>query len=345
MILHLFSPSIYTKNFISVDHPGDHKYYVSKKPDNYNDGRSIDTIDNLFQFIRDTYVAKALIIHQLNQPRILLLALVLNPKILDRLVWVVWGGDLTYMLSESTSVKEKLVKFMYRRIINNAKYIVTHIHGDYELVQRNLKTKGSYLQAKYFIKDFASETNNFSDEPFKQGSKPVRIFVGNSGDESNNHLEIFDMLHRFSEEDIEVYVPLSYGDNGNYICEIIAAGRASFGEKFFPMTQFIPYAEYKKILSSVNICVFNHQRQQGMGNLHLFFDLGAKVYVRSSVSTLRYYRSIGIQLFETEMIEGCSFKELILFDDSQKERNRNAIRAELDSNNVLAQWQNLFSNL
>jgi len=40
-----------------------------------------------------------------------------------------------------------------------------------------------------------------------------------------------------------------------------------FREKFKPLVDFIPFDEYLNLLAKVDIAIFNHKRQQTMGNI------------------------------------------------------------------------------
>jgi hypothetical protein len=47
---------------------------------------------------------------------------------------------------------------------------------------------------------------------------------------------------------------------------VIAQGHEWFGDKLVPMTGFMPFEQYLEFLKSFDIAIFNHQRQQAMGN-------------------------------------------------------------------------------
>ena len=48
--------------------------------------------------------------------------------------------------------------------------------------------------------------------PPKDEKQIINILIGNSATETNNHIEVLDLLSKFKNEDIKIYVPLSYGD-------------------------------------------------------------------------------------------------------------------------------------
>ena len=62
----------------------------------------------------------------------------------------------------------------------------------------------------------------------------IKILLGNSATESNQHKEAFELLEKYKNKNIKIYVPLSYGPE-KYADEIEQLGMHIFGEKFIPM--------------------------------------------------------------------------------------------------------------
>jgi hypothetical protein len=153
---------------------------------------------------------------------------------------------------------------------------------------------------------------------------------------------VFDYLCRFSNENIEVHTVLSYGQNQDYINSVIDAGELRFKEKFVPHLNFMPYENYLDLLSTIDICVFYHNRQQGMGNLNMFFGLGAKVYLSEKVTTYDYYTSLGMEVFPTEDIPNISFESFKSMDRKVKENNSFLIASDMDPNTIKAGWSEVF---
>ena len=121
------------------------------------------------------------------------------------------------------------------------------------------------------------------------------ILLGNSGSIMNNHIEAFDILKKEEIGDKKIIVPLSYGDS-EYTKTIIKKGKEIFGDKFIPLTKFIPREEYNKITLSCSIVFMNHYRQQAMGNILTAIWLGSKVYMNNSTTSYKYLSRIGIKI-------------------------------------------------
>ncbi|MDP2770608.1 MAG: TDP-N-acetylfucosamine:lipid II N-acetylfucosaminyltransferase [Giesbergeria sp.] len=114
------------------------------------------------------------------------------------------------------------------------------------------------------------------------------ILVGNSASFENNHLEIFEYLaHNFDLTGVKIYVPLSYGDDW-YKDQIIAAGRAKFGDQFVPLTDFMAKDAYINLLQSCGHVFMNHLRQQALGNICIMMLKGAKLYMNPASPLYRW---------------------------------------------------------
>jgi hypothetical protein len=130
----------------------------------------------------------------------------------------------------------------------------------------------------------------------------TNILLGNSADPSNNHIEVFNKLTNYKDSDIKVYTPLSYG-NKKYAQNIINQGKKLLGDKFVPITDFMPKEEYLTLLAKIDIAVFNHNRQQAMGNIITLLGLGKTVYLKQDISSAILLKNHGIKTFDLQMFK------------------------------------------
>src|SRR5690606_16231014 len=115
----------------------------------------------------------------------------------------------------------------------------------------------SYGSAKEFMKI-----------PFPAKKKKI-IFVGNSGDAGNNHLEIIEQLAQ--KRDIDEYrivIPLAYNLTSDYGERIIASiQKHNLKDKCCFIYKMLPPHEYFALLSEAELLITAHNRQQALGNL------------------------------------------------------------------------------
>lgn len=237
----------------------------------------LEYLQHYVQAIIKMHQAKKIILHGLFDIRMVYI-LFFMPWLLKKCYWVMWGGDLyVYQLGER-NWKWKVPEFFRRPVIKNMGHLVTYIKGDYELAQQWYGAKGQYHECFMYTSNLFKEY----DVPKKQHSG-FNILVGNSADPSNNHLEVFDKLEAFKNQDIKVYTPLSYG-NQDYAQTIIEQGQQHFDDKFEALTEHMPFNQYLEFLGKIDIAIFNHKRQQAMGNTITLLGLGKKVFMRSDVT-------------------------------------------------------------
>ncbi|WP_170826804.1 TDP-N-acetylfucosamine:lipid II N-acetylfucosaminyltransferase [Flavobacterium caeni] len=128
------------------------------------------------------------------------------------------------------------------------------------------------------------------------------ILVGNSADPSNNHVEVFEQLARMDLSGRKVFVPLSYGGSANYRAFVIEKGVELLGDHFIPLSDFLKMEQYNAILDSCNVAIFNHVRQQAVGNIIVMGAWGAKIFINPKSTVYEFFQELGLTVFSTERL-------------------------------------------
>lgn len=173
-----------------------------------------------------------------------------------------------------------------------------------DLARKWYGAKGEYHECLMYL----SNTYKALDVPNTQSDK-INIQIGNSADPSNNHIEILDKLLLFKDKNIRIYAPLSYGDKA-HAKKVISKGKELFGDKFIALTGFIPFEEYLQFLGSIDIAIFNHKRQQAMGNTITLLGLGKTVFIRSDTTQWQLFKDKNIEVLNTLSFELNYIKDL-----------------------------------
>lgn len=149
------------------------------------------------------------------------------------------------------------------------------------------------------------------------------ILLGNSASFTNNHIEMIDFLSRIDLQDKKVICPLSYG-NPEYADFVINYAEKRIKDNFVPVTSFLPYNDYIKMISNCTNVVMNHKRQQAVGNISAMLAKGAKVFLREENPLYQHYKSMGIKLFTIQsLLETPELLEKPLpRDDIQKNKKK-----------------------
>lgn len=243
---------------------------------------------------------------------------------------MIWGGDLYAYEFCHRNWKWKLKEFFRRPVIKRMGHLVTYVDGDVELARNWYGATGRYHECIMYTSNIYREYA-IKSEP--HGT--INIQIGNSADSSNNHLEILERLAPFRDQDIAIYAPLSYG-NQEYAQSVINMGRDRFGDKFKPLTNFMPFDQYLDFLGKIDIAIFNHKRQQAMGNIITLLGLGKKVYMRSDITPWLMFKKKGVKVYENSEIE------LSSIDERSMICNREAIKSNFSEAIVINQLKKIF---
>jgi dTDP-N-acetylfucosamine:lipid II N-acetylfucosaminyltransferase len=304
------------------------KYKVTKRE---NIRLAEEVKNRLFAYsdlLRLMYHADKIILHGLWNTHIVQM-LSFNPWLLKKCYWVIWGGDLyAYKLSKRDKAWENNER--YRRfVIKRLGHLVTYIEGDVELARKWYGARGESHECLMY----PSNVYDCLDVPPKKSST-INIQIGNSADPSNEHFEMLEMLKKYRDENIIIYAPLSYGPK-DHAYRVKKEGERVFGKKFVAMLDFMPYEEYLRFLGEIDIAMFNHRRQQGMGNTISLLGLGKKVYMRSDVSQWDLFAGLKINV---EDVVNFSINEI----NAYKLNNMNLIRYYFSYKNLISQYSAIF---
>jgi hypothetical protein len=243
-----------------------------------------------------------------------------------KIIWIIWGIELysafpksKYLSSRSLSLQFKKnfrgrIKFLvflfvnklisskgrkYREIIKRADYSATFVLQDHLLAKEinpNIRT----LSFNYFIDEYY-ELNDLNESKFGSGN----ILLGNSANPTNEHVWVLEHLNNINFSS-KIYCPLSYSGISSYTLSIIKLGKDYFGNNFIPLTSFLPYKEYSEIIDDCDYVIFNHVRQQAVGNI-MKSIVSLKPIILNSKSYLRStFDDWGLKIYDIDVLTDSS---------------------------------------
>lgn len=349
------SGGMYTKDlyeFISTSFPIDEHCFVTQN-DKHDDfaglrggGCKVYSILSLAG-VKVLNTCDYIIAHSLISSRVLSLFAV-QPWLIKKLVWIIWGGDIYYRETEPEGLKKTLVTGFRKRLYERIPYVGTVSSRDYSYAEKHYGLKAKTFEVTYPV---ASTHRDLLDSvrAARQKSKNdvVRIQIGNSATASNCHIEALDMISHLKDENIRVFLPLCYGgaNSAAYASRITEYARRIFGDKVEPMTEILPSDDYLRLLSTVDVGLFNNSRQQGMGNISQLILCGAKVYLRSDVSMWDHFASLGCKLSDISDVRNLSLSELTKQDRDVQANNIGVFEERHGVEKKREQWGALFSYL
>lgn len=278
-------------------------------------------------------------------------------------MWIAWGTDIYQELLEYRGYqlyydKNDILRYYGQKSL--IKDIWQMTLGGY-FSSRRMKTKIEALKnISYFagcsedyklLQKYFPEGHNIKHVPYEYypvdsminnemiNSRVVgrNIIVGNSAYGHGNHVEVFKLLKSVNLTDRKVIVPLSYGDATDYV---INKGKAILGDSFFPITTFMPLAEYNKLLLSANIFIYGNYRQAAVGNIVCALYVGGMVFLNKKNPLYTMYKDMGITLFALEELEQKMEERLT---DEEISSNREIVLENYSYDRIIGYIKHYFS--
>lgn len=130
------------------------------------------------------------------------------------------------------------------------------------------------------------------------------ILLGNSATPTNNHLDILNVVKKYSQDNQHIILPLSYGDQRykKWLSRRIKEANV------IKLENYLPEREYLNILDKCSYAVFGTIRQQALGNINYALSKGIKVFLYKDSVVYKNYKDLGFAIYSIEEIDTFSFK-------------------------------------
>lgn len=254
---------------------------------------------------------------------------------------VLWGGDLEKLKKINIRGIKGKFRFLISKFLFKYYIPINLIENDFKVLSKELDiTFKQHFVAGYYNDLYEKQLMKF---PYMKKNLIPKILVGNSATITNNHKEVFDILKRFNDRKMEIYVPLSYGDN-NYAKEVMSYANKVIDNKLIFLTDFMNPVEYNQFLNTVDIGIFNYHRQQGLGNIKRLLLLQKKVYVNKKSGLYDYNKEQGITIYDIELLKSVSYEEFIQYDEDKYLNNRRIQETQMSNVKFVKEWDALFKD-
>lgn len=270
------------------------------------------------------------------------IALKLKRRLRAKLFWIFYGADLyewlnkhhNYVLEDREvsgypqdpvlfSYVKKLhflmlhglsEKAAYLGFINECDRFCFWNELDFELVNKHFRTNARF---SYFLHWGLLGHDLIADSD----KDDHLIMINHSASRNGNHATI---LHKIAEFDqskkLSIVCPLSYGDE-IVRKQTIEIGASIFGDRFDPITDYLPMAQYYALIGRAGAAVFGNRRQEGAGNVFYLLGSGTKVFLREDNNMLKWLRQKGFLVFSFER-DLSSYESLMPLSREHQEHNR-----------------------
>ncbi|MBE6073079.1 MAG: hypothetical protein E7202_00805 [Selenomonas ruminantium] len=241
----------------------------------------------------------------------------LPKKILRKTFVHFWGGDFYGFRNKPSTIRGMLSRKLTYKALKEAGGFIFLIDGEYEKFKEITNITNDDYIARMPNNPF-KEVNYEEYITEKDSNDEIKILLGNSAAPTNHTEDILPKLKDYVG--IKVYCPLAYGDD-EYRNKIIRLGKMLLGDRFIPITEFVDKKEYVEFLSGMDVGIFNHDRQQSMGNINIMLALGKKVYLRPGTSMWTNYKKQGWDIYSVDALDNVTLGELISIDEKKRQEN------------------------
>lgn len=201
------------------------------------------------------------------------------------------AGRIKYIFKKILS---KPLNYFAYKAMHRTDYFSGVLEYEYDLLKEGNDYKGGKVKFQY------SSLDCFKTRGKKEDYISDNILIGNSAAETNNHLEILQYLKKVNIGNRKIIVPLSYGGWKEQKQVVMKSYENEFHDQFVPILNYMPFADYKRIISSCSIAVFGHERQQAMGNINTALNMGCKVFLSNTSPVFTYLRNLGMYIYSIQ---------------------------------------------
>lgn len=282
-----------------------------------------------------------LVIHGLYD-RALVVALFLLLRKADNATWIAWGSDLYPFLKPYPRLPHQAANMWLRRSVFRRMARIAGIPGDFTVLSADLNGDWRHSPVKHPLRLTHDQYAALLEKAQANRNDRLSVLLGNSASATNRHVDALQMLSRFAHEKLRLIIPLSYAGQSDYVDGVTKTARELFGENVTVLDRVLTTEEYLDLLCGIDVLVFNHNRQEGIGTINAALLLGKKVFLQAAVSTNEHLAAGGVQLHDSASISALDFAEFGRWSADAGKRNHDAVYAMYGQEAVARQYLDLF---
>ena len=194
----------------------------------------------------------------------------------------------------------------------------------------------------YVLYDNPIYKNDYSFYFKTQKKELSTILIGHQSNPILNHQKVLRDLYKYKDEDFKLIIPISYGDMNN-ARDIEDLAIKLFNKKVYLLKKNIPYTEYLNLLSSVDIAIFNTNRQIALGNIYPLIYMGKKMFFPEKSVFYSFFKENDIEIEKYSLIENGDYSKIIQPINSLK--NHQNIKGIVSLERKIQTWKFFFENI
>lgn len=264
------------------------------------------------------------------------LVLFLRPDLLSRTSWVVWGADFASARQTAGGWKQRFLFALRQSVSRRLQSIAVLTPSDAEAVCKVFAAP-KVVYCPYPILGLSKDVQARQ----RDVKEPVRVLVGNSAGATNRHFPLIDSLAAATATcSCRFIFPLNYAGPQDYVDSVIQYAESRLAGRCEFITEMMSNAAYEAVLDTIDVIVFNHDRQQGLYVVYYGLLGGKKIYLCREASSYQSLSALGAHIWDTDDLQqDTDFCALPL--EEQAMRNRSICTANFTEEACTGRWRSL----
>lgn len=237
-------------------------------------------------------------------------ALKIKSKNRRKIIWRTWGHDVDgYQYKTGDFLKNAVKRFLnwrWRREVRSFKLV----GGSNIVDQISIRNKFGNIKAvsiNYPTKNNLKTLENAKNKT-KAERKNIKVLVGHSGIDTDNHFEVIDRIKKFCGEEVSFIFVLSYGDDKyiDKVKEYIVENCSQCSELLLsPLSK----EDYTNILADVDIAILDGKKSYALSNVAMLVYLEKKIFLNRDGILAQAFNKEGVPFCYTDEIDQMTFEE------------------------------------
>lgn len=236
-------------------------------------------------------------------------------KYAKKVVWRTWGHDLRpldyYKKSRMKHILASVFWPKYVSKVQQFKGIGLGASFDASIVKTVFGTSVATYDVRYSYEPEEDKIRESVKNSIIERESTYNVLIGHSASRTDNHFEIIDYLKRFANEDITVYLILSYGDSMEYRERIRQYATEKLGNKIVVIDHFMDYEQFCKFLKKMDCIFFNQTYSSALGVLKLSLFFEKMVYFNKNGLFAKVLRDENILIHTCDDVGKMKFEEFV----------------------------------
>lgn len=237
-------------------------------------------------------------------------AMKIKRKYHKQIIWRTWGHDRGgYGYKKNDFIKNAVKWYLNTKWKNEVRRfrMVGIANVVDQIAIEESFGKVPVVRMDYPIKNHMEILQNV-EKSVSRNDDTVRVLVGHSGLDTDNHSTMIDNLKRFENEKMRQIFVLSYGDE-TYIAKVKDYIAEKCPGNAEILEQMMPIEAYTKLLAETDIAIFDGLNSYALSNISMLLYFKKKLYLNRNGILAKAFQEEQIPYGYTDEMEKISFAE------------------------------------